>query len=83
MKTAESYVCGPREETYGSPTENFARIARLWSTYLNTDIAPTDVACMMMLLKMSRLRATPNHNDSWIDIAGYAACGSEISDSQV
>ena len=79
LDTAKTYVCGPREQTYGSASDNFGRIARLWSAYLSVPVSASDVACMMILLKMSRLNTTPEHMDSWIDIAGYAACGGEVS----
>nr|DAH38049.1 MAG TPA: Nucleotide modification associated domain 1 [Caudoviricetes sp.] len=79
LDTAKTYICGPREQTYGSAVDNFERIARLWSVYLSVPVSASDVACMMILLKMSRLNTTPDHTDSWIDIAGYAACGGEVS----
>lgn len=79
LDTAKTYVCGPREQTYGSAADNFGRIAKLWSAYLSVPVSASDVACMMILLKMSRLNTTPDHTDSWIDIAGYAACGGEVS----
>jgi len=31
----------------------------------------------MALLKLSRIAWQPNKTDSWIDLAGYAACGWE------
>jgi len=33
-------------------------------------------ACMIAV-KLSRLIETPDHEDSWIDICGYAALGGE------
>lgn len=38
-----------------------------------------DVAIMMDLLKLARLGTNPEHLDSWVDVAGYAACGAEVS----
>lgn len=82
LATAKTYICGAREQTYGSAKDNFGRIAALWSAYLPVEVTPADVACMMILLKMSRLSTTPDHMDSWIDIAGYAACGGEVSTAE-
>ena len=76
---AHSVVMGSREAQYGPPDKNFKRIADLWSTYLGVPVAPYDVAAMMVLMKTTRLRETPAHTDSWVDIAGYAACGVEIA----
>ena len=39
----------------------------------------TDVAHMMVLLKMARLVETPQHRDSWVDMAGYAATGARVN----
>ena len=79
---------GARQEHYGSPEDNFARIAEYWQTYLRQTqldgyqpiISPHDVAVMMILMKVARLAADYLHDDSWLDIAGYAACGSECAE---
>lgn len=70
---------GTRQENYGSPEDNFRRIADLWTDYLNRGIEPHDVAIMMILMKAARLMNNPSHLDSWIDIAGYAANGCELT----
>lgn len=66
-----------RGENYGSPSENFARIAQLWTAYTNVDFAVEDVGVMMMLVKLGRLMENPHHQDSWVDIAGYSAITAE------
>jgi len=33
----------------------------------------------MNLLKLARIKTSPEHADHWIDIAGYAACGGEVA----
>jgi hypothetical protein len=30
-------------------------------------------------VKLSRLTLSPNHEDSWVDLTGYAACGYECA----
>ena len=75
---------GGRGKSYGTPEDNFARIASHWATFLinakdvSVDLTPGDVAIMMALMKIARLENDPNHADSWVDLAGYAACGAEI-----
>lgn len=73
---------------YGKPENNFKRIAGLWELYVNQreshtnvfiSITETDVAALMVLMKVARLMEKPDHLDSWLDIAGYAACGAEVS----
>lgn len=84
LDKAKTIINGEREEHYGSPENNFGTIAELWTAYLKRTISPTiyitnvDVANLMILLKVARLASDYSHEDSWVDIAGYAACGSEI-----
>jgi hypothetical protein len=80
---------GDRGLNYGKPADNFLCIARLWNAHLvNAGIVrspeealldPGDVAMMCALLKIARLEHQPNHLDSWVDLAGYAACGGELT----
>ena len=86
LHAAEKCVCGQRETEYGTPEDNFETIAELWETYLRRAcvdeaggvyIDANDVAMMMALLKIARIAAGGGKADSWIDLAGYAACGAE------
>lgn len=78
LEAARQCVCGDREEDYGSPEDNFARIAGLWSAYLGVPIKVWDVAAMSALMKIGRIGGGQVKLDNWIDLAGYAACGGEI-----
>ncbi len=79
LAAAEKCVCGQREQEYGTPEDNFGRIADMWGAYLGYPIRPEDVAAMMALLKIARIATSTATADSWIDLAGYAACGAEVS----
>ena len=79
LKEAERCVCGQREQDYGAPEDSFSRIAEFWVTYKGVEFSPVDVAIMMALLKIARISENPQHMDSWVDLAGYAACGGEIA----
>ena len=82
LDTAATCVNGDRDHEYGSPENNFAKIAEFWTTYLQIDpaLTPEDVAMMMILLKVGRGTSKP---DTWVDIAGYAACGGEIISGKI
>lgn len=75
-----------RGKPYGGVEDNFERIARLWTAHLANrynahailKLDGTDVALMMVMLKVARLANDPAHRDSWVDIAGYAACGGSL-----
>lgn len=82
LSEAEAIIYGDREATYGEPGKNLETIANLWEEYLrarglfnmNSDgLQPTDVALMMVLLKVARLTNDPQHHDSMVDICGYTA----------
>jgi hypothetical protein len=78
----EAIIARPTD--YGAPEDNFQRIAFLWNAYFyargyKVAIEPWEVATLMSLLKIARLANSPTHADSWIDLAGYAACGAEIT----
>lgn len=86
LHAAEKCVCGQREQDYGTPEDNFETIAEFWETYLSRAcvdeaggvyIDATDVAMMMALLKIARIAGGSGTRDSFIDLAGYAACGAE------
>lgn len=79
LSKAKECVCGQREQDYGSPENNFQLIADLWTDYLGRLISPTDVSMMMCLLKIARIKNGGGTGDSFVDLAGYAACGGEIN----
>ena len=79
LKQAEKRVCGGRENDYGTPENNFRLIAELWTLYCGRAFTPRDVAMMMALLKVARIRQGRYAPDSYIDLAGYAACACELA----
>lgn len=80
LQKAEQCVCGQREQDYGCPEDNFYRISKLWNAYLGDNVTDAkDVAIMMALLKIARIKTGTGTSDSYIDLAGYAACAGEIS----
>ena len=83
LAAANRIVNGEREEQYNSPEQSFSKIAALWSAYLGAEISAVDVASMMALMKLARVKTGSGKADNWIDLAGYAACGGEIEDQVV
>ena len=84
LEDALSKINGDRHEEYGDAAENFDRIAGYWNAHLglNAFITPSDVAAMMVLLKISRLHGDGSKAvDTFVDICGYAAIGGEIAGS--
>lgn len=68
-----------RAPTYGHPKPSFDRVAQMWSAILGRTTTPAEVALCMIALKVARLVETPTHRDSWVDAAGYADIGGQVS----
>lgn len=94
LEKARACVCGEREQDYGSPEDSFGCIAELWEAYLRAaciapnavvTVTPTDVAMLMALLKIARVGTScvGGTADSFVDLAGYAACGAECAEVTV
>lgn len=94
LEKARACVCGEREEDYGSPEDSFGCIAELWEAYLRAacvspnaiiTVTPADVAMLMALLKIARVGTScvGGTADSFVDLAGYAACGAECAEVTV
>lgn len=89
LNEAMEIVHKDRNSAYGDPEDNFANIAAAWNAYLQakikgfivSELNSHDVAIMMVLMKTARLAVNPNHHDSTVDIAGYAACLGDIQQS--
>ena len=80
LDAAKKCVTGQREQDYGSPERNFERIAGLWNAYLGAKtVDAVDVAMMLALLKVARIKTGKGTADSFVDLAGYAACAGEIA----
>ena len=79
LKKANEVVNGDRDKQYGNPEDNFAVIADLWSAYKGVKFTRVDVSMMMSLLKIARIKSNPEKGDSYVDLAGYAACAAEVA----
>ncbi len=82
LEQAQQLINGDRKSDYGDAYLNHQRIADLWTIYLSRsaaiELSPTDVAVMMMLLKIARVM-NQHKDDSYVDICGYAALAAEMS----
>lgn len=79
LEGAQAAISGERHQDYGEARNNFADIAKLWERVLGVPVSPEQYALCMVLVKVGRLSNSPGHEDSWMDICGYAALGGEIA----
>jgi hypothetical protein len=79
LTTAGELINGQRAKDYGDASENFQRIADLWAPVLGATVTREQVALCLAQLKIARLITSPAHTDSWADLIGYAALGTELA----
>jgi len=84
LAEASRITRGSRQAQYGPPDQDFRRTAGMWSALFAAKLKdgvtfePRDVALAMILLKTSR-ETHQRKRDNWVDIAGYASCGSRCN----
>jgi hypothetical protein len=71
-------VIAERSTQYGDAGENMAAIAQRWSATLGRDVTPAQVVLCLLDLKLARLAHDPSHEDSVVDVCGYAALLREL-----
>ena len=79
MALQDSKIIAERIRQYGN---NFPMIAKLFNQYfkmnglnMSRDITEYDVCMLMGLMKISRISANPDHEDSIIDMMNYFNIG--------
>lgn len=91
IEKALEIVHGAREQEYGHPADDLARIGLLWTTHLagrrnsvssEHPLTAREVCVMMILLKSARLARTPDHADSLADVVGYVVCSDRIGNRE-
>ena len=81
LAEASSIISGARDKQYGGPEDNFERIAKIWSVIFGIEVTKEDVAMAMVAVKVARYASKSGFQpDTWVDIAGYAACGYEVGE---
>lgn len=92
LEEAERIVTQDRNKSYGEPDDHFQHVAKIASALgfrIDTgggeirELRGSDHTLYMLAVKLSRLMVGDmQHKDSWLDIAGYAACGYETAGLQ-
>ena len=77
LKHAAS-VFADRSNQYGEPRKFFEALTKRWSLTLGHSVTPDQVVRCLIDLKLTRLDNNPKHQDSIMDLAGYAAVLHEV-----
>jgi hypothetical protein len=79
---AYALVTVDRRHTYGPPEDTYRRISGLRAIVDECPDRQVREILGMIITKVARLVQTPEHLDSWIDIAGYARVGAMLLDDR-
>ena len=74
-------VIAERSTQYGDVGGNMAAIAARWSGTLGREVTPAQVVLCLHDLKLARLAHDPTHEDSAVDVCGYAALLRELTET--
>jgi hypothetical protein len=74
-------VIAERGTQYGDASGNMAAIAARWSSTLGREVTPAQVVLCLLDLKLARLAYDPTHEDSAVDVCGYAAVLRELTET--
>lgn len=81
LDAAREAVTG-RPASYSEPEDSFGRLAGVWrEIFPERKWTAADVALALAALKLVRLSFHPEHRDSAVDLAGYAACQAECAEA--
>lgn len=69
-----------RGKIYGHPQEDFERVAAMVAPLAHCEDAVLRHVLYMIVVKICRLVVTPTHEDSWLDIVGYARTAAMVLD---
>ena len=72
-------VVGERRKVHGDPRRSMEAVAKRWSITLGHPVTPAQVVLCLIDLKLARLARDPSHEDSIVDVAGYAAVLGEVA----
>jgi hypothetical protein len=73
-----SNVVAERRALYGEASTAMAVLAARWSATLGQPVSPAQVILCLIDLKLARLAHDPSHEDSAVDVCGYAAVLREL-----
>lgn len=77
---AAGALIAERGRVYGHPQEDFERVATMTAPLADCQDAALRHVLYMIIVKICRLIVTPTHEDSWLDIVGYARTAAMVLD---
>ena len=75
-------VTTDRRAIYGGPGDTYRRISTMRAVVDECLDPEIREILAMIVTKVARLIQTPDHLDSWVDVAGYSRCGVMLLDER-
>lgn len=69
---------GDRQNDYGTPEQNWERIASIASALTEKRLTAEDCLKVLIATKLARTVTSPQKRDNYVDLAGYAHCLWEV-----
>lgn len=82
LQEAANLIEGDRNDQHGAREKCHAEIAKLWTWWTGFQIDPHDVAVMMAMLKIARIKTGSYNRDSYLDACGYLSIAGELRNGQ-
>lgn len=81
LEEAQQIISGPRRESYGPVEQSFQEIADIWTAVSGAQISPSQVALMMIGLKLQR-ESNKHQRDNLVDIVGYTLLLEQLEEKE-
>lgn len=84
LQQAQETIDG-RHERYGDCNQVLGATIEMFAVYRSLKPGASsahDTAVFNIIQKLVRIGSGQAHDDNWIDIAGYASLGAEVSDAE-
>lgn len=82
LDEAADLTIGDRNRDYGEPVDNMLDIADIFAAMTGVQLHAHEVPLFHIATKLSRLKNTPGHHDSVVDIMAYAGIYAECVKAQ-
>lgn len=77
---ATELITRQRQAIYGHPADTLQDIGQLVGAYVGKDVTAVDMAVIMALVKIGRMKAgTGYHRDNYVDAIAYLAIAEDVA----
>lgn len=78
LEDAYKLIEGDRHQHHGAASKCHGEIAKLWTWWTGIQIDAHDVAIMLALMKISRVKTGGYNRDTYTDLCGYGSLAGQL-----